>query len=249
MRRDLRHPRGSRAASRVTWVPIVFSVAMMVCPISLPADTIHLKSGKVVIGEIVSETDDAVNVERRFGSSGTIKSPYPRSQIDRIERGPVEYPEQAPQVPDSSTSAPESDFLKDMNGRIKEIQNEIKEAQEESDQRRKRDQAKRDQERAAWERELKRERDSLEFGKSTEYRKRNYWYYQGIINNNGKKRKEFVKITIEFYDSRKQLLRIKSTYTDPVNIPPGGNASYTVMIEASVPVATYITSMGFKIGD
>ena len=98
-------------------------------------------------------------------------------------------------------------------------------------------------------RKLDREEGKLKFGKSTEYFKGNYRYIQGVIHNNGKRRREFVKVTIKFYDSRKKLLRIESAYTDPTHIPPGGTASYTIMIDKSVPADTYGTSMRAKIGD
>jgi hypothetical protein len=59
-------------------------------------DLIRLKSGVVVRGRIVVETDAAVTIELE----PTVKVSYSRGQIATIVRGPAPVPDDAPKVPD-----------------------------------------------------------------------------------------------------------------------------------------------------
>jgi len=50
------------------------------------ADTLYLKDGRIVRGEVVSETEEMVSVKEPVGTSGYAQARYAKSQIERIDR-------------------------------------------------------------------------------------------------------------------------------------------------------------------
>ena len=66
------------------WMMVLAVILGLAAP--LWADTIHLKDGRIVRGEVVSETDEVVSVKEPVGTSGYAQARYPTAQIERIER-------------------------------------------------------------------------------------------------------------------------------------------------------------------
>lgn len=65
-------------------------IFLLLCPALAWADTIYLNDGQTVTGEIITETDEVVQIKERVGASGYAEARYPRLRIARIERGPTE---------------------------------------------------------------------------------------------------------------------------------------------------------------
>jgi len=76
-------------------------IFLLLCPALAWADTLYLKDGRIVRGEIVSETDEVVSVKEPIGTSGYAQARYPKTQIERIER-----PAAASIPPPSQPAAP-----------------------------------------------------------------------------------------------------------------------------------------------
>jgi len=57
---------------------------------SLHADKVYFKNGRLVEGEIISETGESVTMKLFLGSGGDIISTHRKTDIDRIEKGPVQ---------------------------------------------------------------------------------------------------------------------------------------------------------------
>ena len=84
-------------SNRLGWA----ALAMVICLAApLWADTLYLKDGRMVRGEIVSETDEVVSVKEPIGTSGYAQAQYPTTQIERIERAAA-----APPAPHAASSA------------------------------------------------------------------------------------------------------------------------------------------------
>lgn len=64
-------------------------VGLLVFPALVKADTLYLKDGRIVRGEIVSETEEVVSVKEPVGTSGYAQARYVKTQIERIERTAV----------------------------------------------------------------------------------------------------------------------------------------------------------------
>jgi len=67
------------------------------------ADTLYLKDGRIVRGEVVTETEEAVHVKEPVGTSGYAQAQYSKTQIERIERATA-----APPAPSVASSAADS---------------------------------------------------------------------------------------------------------------------------------------------
>lgn len=89
--------------------------------------------------------------------------------------------------------------------------------------------------------------DALAFGKSTDYVKRHYHYYQGVVRNRSSDATlQFVHITIKLFGSGGQLLGVETAYTQPTHLAPGQEGTYSIMAEHNPAVSTYQTSANWK---
>jgi hypothetical protein len=70
-------------------LPIFLAAALALAQI-LRADSVYLKDGYLVEGEILEETDDSVTVRQVFRKGGSLISTYKRSEIERIEKSSEE---------------------------------------------------------------------------------------------------------------------------------------------------------------
>jgi len=71
----------------------------------------------------------------------------------------------------------------------------------------------------------------IKFIDSTNRLKRNYYYVEGILKNNGKVTASYVKVGIRALDKYGKLVSIHDGYADPSTIAPGQEATYQIMIE------------------
>lgn len=85
---------------------VTVSVLLFLVAAPLWADTLHLKDGRIVHGEVVSETDEVVSVKEPIGTSGYAQARYPTSQVERIERGPTERGEPPAQIAATPPTTP-----------------------------------------------------------------------------------------------------------------------------------------------
>lgn len=81
-------------------------VVLFLVAAPLWADTLHLKDGRIVHGEVVSETDEVVSVKEPIGTSGYAQARYPKTQVERIERGPTERAAPPAQIAATPATAP-----------------------------------------------------------------------------------------------------------------------------------------------
>lgn len=65
---------------------LLFILIFLTHSVFLYADTIYLKNGRVIEGEIVKETDETVTIKQSFGKYGSSTSKYKKSDIERIEK-------------------------------------------------------------------------------------------------------------------------------------------------------------------
>jgi type II secretion system protein G len=86
------------------WMIVLALVLGLASP--LWADTLYLKDGRIVHGEVISETDEVVSVKEPVGTSGYAEARYPTSQVERIERGPTERAAPPAQVAATPSTAP-----------------------------------------------------------------------------------------------------------------------------------------------
>lgn len=76
-----------RLRSRMNNVwPRLLWLGLLLWPSASSADTVYLKDGRVVKGEVTHETDTLVRVRVDFGEGGFREMQYPSVMVDRIER-------------------------------------------------------------------------------------------------------------------------------------------------------------------
>ena len=61
--------------------------------------------------------------------------------------------------------------------------------------------------------------------------KRNYYYVEGILKNNGKGTASYVKVEVRALDKYGKLISIDYGYATPSTIAPGQEATYQIMVE------------------
>lgn len=70
---------------------LLFLIAFLMPTIILNADTIYFKNGRSIEGEVIEEIGNMIIVEEQFGTSGSVKSTYRSSEIERIRKAPRGY--------------------------------------------------------------------------------------------------------------------------------------------------------------
>jgi len=58
----------------------------------------------------------------------------------------------------------------------------------------------------------------------------NYYYVEGILKNVGKGIAKYIQVKVIAYDKYKKLVSLKESYANPVNLSPGQEATFKVMI-------------------
>lgn len=58
----------------------------------------------------------------------------------------------------------------------------------------------------------------------------NYYYVEGILKNIGKGIAEHIQVKVIAYDKYKKLVSLKESYANPVNLSPGQEATFKIMI-------------------
>jgi hypothetical protein len=211
------------------------------------ADTVILKKGEEIKGIITQEDEKQIKIEVYMGA-GVIANTYLRNEIAEVIRNKEEnkgilekYREEA------KKSEEEEQIRRKAEAEAKKNAEELREkyglpTKEELDSQRK----QLDVQIAAQKRELEAQKIKMEkegkafrFGETASFVEYDYVHYQGVVYNDGELSKLFVKIKMKLYDSGGSLLRIEETYTDPLNIPPGGSATFKISIPKSVPAKTY----------
>jgi len=71
----------------------------------------------------------------------------------------------------------------------------------------------------------------------------NYYYVEGILKNVGKGTAEYIQVKVITYDKYKKLVSLKESYANPVNLSPGQEATFKIMINYNVK----IDSFGLKV--
>ncbi|MBA7536040.1 hypothetical protein ES705_28302 [subsurface metagenome] len=71
----------------------------------------------------------------------------------------------------------------------------------------------------------------------------NYYYVEGILKNVGKGIAEYIQVKVITYDKYKKLVSLKESYANPVNLSPGQEATFKIMINYNAK----IDSFGLKV--
>lgn len=74
----------------------------------------------------------------------------------------------------------------------------------------------------------------------------NYYYIEGILENVGKKRVEYIQIKVIAYDSQKKLVTLKRGYANPSDLDPGQEADFKIMIKYDAKIKNFELRLDWK---
>lgn len=74
----------------------------------------------------------------------------------------------------------------------------------------------------------------------------NYYYIEGILENVGKKRAEYIQIKVIAYDSQKKLVTLKRGYANPSDLDPSQEADFKIMIKYDVKIKNFELRLDWK---
>jgi len=67
----------------------------------------------------------------------------------------------------------------------------------------------------------------------------NYYYVEGILKNVGKGIAEYIQVKVITYDKYKKLVSLKESYANPVNLSPGQEATFKIMISYNAKIDNF----------
>jgi hypothetical protein len=67
----------------------------------------------------------------------------------------------------------------------------------------------------------------------------NYYYVEGILKNVGKGIAEYIQVKVITYDKYKKLVSLKESYANPVNLSPGQEATFKIMINYNAKIDSF----------
>jgi len=67
----------------------------------------------------------------------------------------------------------------------------------------------------------------------------NYYYVEGILKNVGKGIAEYIQVKAIAYDKYKKLVSLKESYANPVNLSPGQEATFKIMINYNAKIDNF----------
>jgi len=76
--------------------------------------------------------------------------------------------------------------------------------------------------------------------------KRNYYYVEGILKNNGKGTAFYVKVEVRALDKYSKLVSIDYGYAKPSTIAPGQEATYQIMVEYDSEIDEFDKSVSWR---
>jgi len=80
----------------------------------------------------------------------------------------------------------------------------------------------------------------------TYYLDGNYYYVEGLLQNVGKSRVEYIQIQAIAYDSSKKLVTLKRSYANPADLAPGGKATFKIMVKYNERIKNFELRVNWK---